>query len=447
MPNTPLPLIAMSTEEMVPINQAVASATSAGDPTLPSKPIHTIILDSSPLLLNTPSLSTLLAQSQALATIPSVIAEIRDPVARSRVETLYLPFITVRSPNLESIKFVREFARKTGDAVVLSNTDVELLALAYELECERNGGDWRLRKVPGQKRVNGKAPVRDEPLKVEEPITASVQPQPDMEIIAQGLQDATLNEAAAPMQSITEPGKPDEVIPSSAIPPEEELGHEIAHTSESDSEGWITPSNIKKHQAKDEMSSTSTKSETKILQVATMTGDFAMQNVLLQMNLNLLSPATCKRIAHLKQTIFRCHGCFATTKEMNKQFCPRCGKPTLTRVSCTTNDKGEVKLHLKANMQWNNKGNVFSIPKPVSGRANQKWHGLGHGGGQSGWGSDLILAEDQKEYARAMTGRGRRKEKDLMDEDYLPSILTGERNRGGGRVKVGAGRNVNSKKR
>jgi hypothetical protein len=40
-----------------------------------------------------------------------------------------------------------------------------------------------------------------------------------------------------------------------------------------------------------------------------------------------------------------------------------------------------------------------------------------------------------------------RRERDLMDEDYLPSILTGERNKTGGRVRVGAGRNVNSRKR
>jgi RNA-binding protein NOB1 len=43
--------------------------------------------------------------------------------------------------------------------------------------------------------------------------------------------------------------------------------------------------------------------------------------------------------------------------------------------------------------------------------------------------------------------RRQRRERDLMDEDYLPGILTGERNRAGGRTKVGAGRNVNSKKR
>src|SRR2546423_14375612 len=101
----------------------------------PVKPIHTIVLDSSPLLLNTPSLSTLLAKSHALVTTPSVIAEIRDPTARTRVENLYLPFITLRSPKPESIKFLKDFARKTGDAVVLSHTDIEVLALAYDLEC------------------------------------------------------------------------------------------------------------------------------------------------------------------------------------------------------------------------------------------------------------------------------------------------------------------------
>lgn len=59
----------------------------------------------------------------------------------------------------------------------------------------------------------------------------------------------------------------------------------------------------------------------------------------------------------------------------------------------------------------------------------------------------MILAEDQKEYMREMAVSKRRKEKDLMDEDYLPSILTGDRGRSGGRPKVGAGKNVNSKKR
>jgi RNA-binding protein NOB1 len=448
-------VLAMATDSAALGDQAIPSGEQTGTPP-PAKPIHTIVLDSSPLLLNTPTLSTLLAKSQALVTTPSVIAEIRDPAARSRVENLYLPFIKLRSPRPESIKFVTEFARRTGDAIVLSHTDIEVLALAYDLECERNGGDWRLRRVPGQKRLNGSPPVKDNQTKVEETPArdsadgASRKDRPveeahttdGIDSLPHDLENTKLVEdvlPTTPLSIIEDPADETDMV--------EKAEENQSDSGDSDSEGWITPSNIKKHQAKDENSSASTKAESKTLQVATMTGDFAMQNVLLQINLNLLAPATCKRITHLKQTILRCHGCFLTTKEMSKQFCPRCGKPTLTRVSCTTNDKGEVKLHLKANMQWNNKGNIFSIPKPVSGTSNQKWQGPRHGGGQGGWGSNLVLAEDQKEYIRAMTSGKRTKDKDLMDEDYLPSILTGDRNRGGGRVKVGAGRNINSRRR
>ena len=37
-----------------------------------------------------------------------------------------------------------------------------MLALGYELECQRNGGDWRLRRVVGQKWVNVNPPKRVE---------------------------------------------------------------------------------------------------------------------------------------------------------------------------------------------------------------------------------------------------------------------------------------------
>ncbi len=97
-------------------------------------------------------------------------------------------------------------------------------------------------------------------------------------------------------------------------------------------------------------------------------------------------------------------------------------------------------------MQWNHRGDRFSIPKPISGAANGKT-GQGRGGGKGGWGKELILAEDQKEYLRATSGRMGKKKNDLMDDDFLPGILTGERARNGSRPKIGAGRNVNSKRR
>ncbi|KAJ5280234.1 20S-pre-rRNA D-site endonuclease nob1 [Penicillium angulare] len=414
----------------------------------PPKPVHTIVLDAGPILKNTPPLSTLLNQCEELITTRSVVSEIRDPDARQRVETMYLPFLKQRSPKPESFNIISEFARKTGDRSVLSRTDIEVLALAYEIECERNGGDWRLRSVPGQKRVNGKPPVKEEEKKDEG------EAQTDgTEAIIEGVQEATISDnaekpkgeesgASEETAPVTE-DVADTVIEEDTLEQDEEEGEDDA--GDSDGGEWITPSNYKKKLAHDDAGVASTP-EPKIMQVATMTTDFACQNVLLQMNLNLLSTTTLQRIQHLKSFIKRCHACFLTTKDMNKQFCPRCGKDTLTRVSCSTTANGQFTMHLKKNIQWNNRGNRYSVPKPIHGSSNGKWKG---GGGKGGWGTELILSEDQKEYQRSTTEeeRRQRRERDLMDEDYLPGILTGERNKLGGRIKVGAGRNVNSKKR
>lgn len=475
--------------------------------TQPPKQVHTLILDTSPILLASPPLSTLLTTASTLLTTSSVLLELRADEPRQRFETLYRPFVTVRDPRRESVAHIRGFARRTGDLGVLSETDLEVLALAFECEVERNGGDWRLRSVPGQRRVNGRAPVKAEGEEVEvkgrdgevevkghdgeveevveslegvsleeqatqqdtagidgshhmlesqdtnkdlEHTSASGLPQstPDVHPLQESAHQDTEGSARQDTEDLAQPHLADSAGPDladSANPVEPTL----TDPGDSDSDGWITATNLKKKQAQDESGASTTAKTQQILQVATMTGDFAMQNVLLQMNLNLLSTTTCKRISHIRQTILRCHACFATTRDMSKQFCTRCGKPTLTRVSSSTNDKGEVKLHLKQNFQWNNRGNVYSVPKPQAGSANGKWKGKESGGGKNGWGNGLILAEDQKEYVRAVVGQGRKKkERDLMDEDFLPGILTGERAASkGGRVKVGAGRTVNSRVR
>ncbi|KAL3469853.1 Nin one binding Zn-ribbon like-domain-containing protein [Aspergillus californicus] len=426
---------------------------------LTPKPVHTIVLDAGPILKNNPPLSTLLAQCEELVITPSVIGEIRDPDARQRVQTFYLPFLKQRTPSPKSVSILSEFARKTGDRAVLSRTDIEVLALAYEIECERNHGDWRLRSVPGQKQVNGKPPAKITEKAAGERFSEIAKADDDMnapavEEITEDMKTATLESAEqvqndeTPETEKTETAEENsqDLATTQDSPETEPKNEEDGAASESDGEEWITPSNLKKRQALDEAGSATAAPEQKVMQVATMTTDFACQNVLLQMNLNLLSTATLQRIKHLKSFVKRCHACFSTTKDMSKQFCPRCGGDTLTRVSCTTTASGQFQMHLKKNMQWNNRGNVFSVPKPIHGTSNGKWKG---GGGKGGWGTELILAEDQKEYVRARAEKDRklRKERDLMDEDYLPGILTGERNKQTGRVKVGAGRHVNSKKR
>jgi RNA-binding protein NOB1 len=460
-----------------------------------SKPVHSLVLDSGSIIKNEPSVSTLLSQAEILFTIPAVIEEIRDAVTRSRVESTLLPFLKLRSPRPASIKVITDFARRTGDLEVLSRPDIHLMALTYELECERNHGDWRLRSVPGQKELNGVPPaslsgdapreeVSGEDKQAEvAPVSApetrgawgTTIPKEEIsqaterntwEAAVASLQDATgawtieipkkgPSDAAAGIESALEntpiaSAEMQQTLKSTPEAQQEAITEDISaeevpesDSEGSDGEGWITPSNIKKHQEKHTNGSVNPEEENKTMQVAIITTDFAMQNVLLRMNLNLLTPSLM-RIKQLKTWVLRCHGCFYITKDMTKQFCTRCGKPTLLRTSCSTDKDGNFKVHLKKNMQWNTRGNIYSIPKPVAGSSNTKRI---VGGGKGGWGQELILAEDQKEYVNALTGARRKKDKDLMDEDYLPSILSGDRGRAGGRPKVGAGKNVNSRKR
>lgn len=454
------------------------------------KPVHTIVLDAGPILKNEPTVSTLISQCENLVTLPSVIAEIRDEKARSRIETTLLPFLNFKSPSERSLRFVTEFSRKTGDLAVLSRTDLLCLALTYELECERNGGDWTPRNAPKaphaprQKGMNGSPvgkeqaasedaseaanqsstkknqPTRNTECSQESNTEASLEPTPsdqggvDRGCVDQGcvtvdtqesvhVDDEGVSEGLDRLALTGEVLQQDST--AATAPKSPKLEQIAADTDSSDSEGWITPQNVKKHQTKDMQGSTISISEDQPIQVALLCGDFAMQNVCLQIGLNLLSPSL-QRVRNIRAYILRCHACFAKEKNMSKQFCSRCGKPTLTRVSCSTNSKGVFRIHLKKNMQWTHRGDRFSIPKPVPGAANGKV-GQGKGGGKGGWGQELILAEDQKEYLRAVDGRGKNKETDLMNEDYLPSILTGNRGKAGGRPKIGAGRNVNSRRR
>ncbi|KAI2624452.1 Nin one binding Zn-ribbon like-domain-containing protein [Xylaria nigripes] len=429
--------------------------TTESSPVEPTsfKPIQALILDAGPLIKNDPPVSTLLAQAHELYTIPSVVSEIRDAATRSRVETTLLPFLKLRSPRPASIKFVTDFARRTGDLEVLSKPDIHLMALAYELECELNGGDWRLRKTPGQKGVNGKSPAQLEKEKakasndteVAEEVTAGdtiteqgseTSPGPaetqlsgEQESITQTLESLSLEQSENPtVGSATEKTEAVDIK---------------TQGEDDDDEGWITPSNLKKHQVKDQLARPEQPNQ-RVLKVALLTSDYAMQNVLLRINLNLVSPGLA-RITRVKTWVLRCHGCFQVTRDMSKQFCPRCGQPTLTRVSCSTDHTGNFQIYLKNNFQWNNRGNVYSVPKPVHGSANGK--ARGPGGGKNGWGRELILAEDQKEYERKTTEQRKAKQRDLMDDDYLPGILTGNRQSGPGKIRVGAGRNVNSRKR
>jgi RNA-binding protein NOB1 len=87
-------------------------------------------------------------------------------------------------------------------------------------------------------------------------------------------------------------------------------------SSEDDGEGeWITPDNVAIHQARESFSMPdasarkAAKTIDKPLHVACMTADYAMQNVLLHMGLNIVG-LHGKKITTVKSWVLRCHACF-----------------------------------------------------------------------------------------------------------------------------------------
>lgn len=92
-------------------------------------------------------------------------------------------------------------------------------------------------------------------------------------------------------------------------------------SDEDDGEGeWITPSNVGLHKSRalhllpDEANKKRNKKPAKQIPVGCMTADFAMQNVLLQMNLSLVG-VEGKKIERVKTWVLRCHACFKSVPQ------------------------------------------------------------------------------------------------------------------------------------
>merc|ERR1712232_1374858 len=108
---------------------------------------------------------------------------------------------------------------------------------------------------------------------------------------------------------------------------------------------------------------------------AIVTTDYAMQNIILQMNLLLLSLNASTTITQVKSWILRCQACFLLLPTQQDEtipriFCPKCGNAhTLQRISCKVNaNTGRLILFRTKNPKKLNgvvRGMKYSIPKPT----------------------------------------------------------------------------------
>lgn len=81
------------------------------------------------------------------AITPGVVRELDEHGMGERLELLMGTKVRVLSPSILSVKTVREAAAKTGDSRRLSETDVEVLALAYELGFELVTDDYSIQNL------------------------------------------------------------------------------------------------------------------------------------------------------------------------------------------------------------------------------------------------------------------------------------------------------------
>lgn len=243
------------------------------------------------------------------------MAEVRDEKARQFQQNFPLE-IRVREPTTESLQVVTQFSKLTGDFTSLSVTDLKVMALVYTIEKEAHGNVNHIRKIPVQA------------------------------------------------------DKPDPKANNNQLPG---MG-----AFDNDNDGWITPNNVKQciNASEGEIKDSNISSSIK---VACITTDFAIQNVLKQMMMNVIS-VDGLLIKRIRRYVLRCIACYKICRDLTKIFCPHCGYNSLKKLSYSIDEAGDIRYHFNPKFRPSLKGTKYPLPGPKPGRD------------KSG---DLILCEQQ----------------------------------------------------
>lgn len=350
--------------------------------------------------------------------------EVVDEITNKRQlrRLVVLPYDLIIKPVFpENVKVVTDFSKKTGDYPSLSATDIKVMALTYQLEKELIGIEHLRTEPIVKKEVNvytksnnavevnpdvtgfhfpGKKPVE---VKTEDQQTTNEENVEQKDEVENKNLDKELSEKFETLQCNVNEAKEDDYEEVLApVKDDDDEEEEIdSNEEDDDDEGWITPSNVKaaKRQVNSDLM------EEKHVKVACITTDFAMQNVLKQMNLNV-SALDGRMIKQLKTYILRCYACFKTTSVMTKKFCPKCGNNTLKRVAVSLDENGKLKIHINARHPLTARGKKFSLPKIQGGKHS----------------NNPILVEDQPMPDQKPSRLARTKNNPLND-DYIAGVF------------------------
>lgn len=324
-----------------------------------------------------------------IVTIPQVLAEIRDGSSRRALAAL--PFsIETQEPTDESMQAVVSFARETGDLHALSSVDMGLIALARSIEVEYygnshlrtrpappkalrkpvideknlpgwgvSGGEWsEIDKINEEEEAAAKALILGEQEDPSSHISSKVK---TLQLDASDDQDDSAEEDEGEWETAyknkgktrrmkkRERKRQDQMQEEEEQSPEE--AQEVVH-GELEDPSRSVEEEVAQHPAGES-------------NVISMTADFAMQNVILQMGLRLAAPDG-RKIDSVTRWVLRCSACHQVTKEVGRLFCPRCGNATLDKVKVTISPDGSEQYGVRKKHIL--RGTKYSLPKPKGGR-------------------------------------------------------------------------------
>ena len=93
---------------------------------------------------------------------PRILEEIQHGRMRRRLDYLIESGLQVMSPTNETIEEVRQCARDTGDIARVSESDIEILSLAKELDCVLLTDDYSIQNLASKLDVEFKGKAQEE---------------------------------------------------------------------------------------------------------------------------------------------------------------------------------------------------------------------------------------------------------------------------------------------
>ncbi|GMR54090.1 hypothetical protein PMAYCL1PPCAC_24285 [Pristionchus mayeri] len=289
--------------------------------------VEHLVLDAGPII---DAASSIPALAHNFYAPEDVINELKDGKTKKALEQLQLTCdIIIREPSIEALRLASEGAKKTGDFRSLSIVDLKVIALTIDLQ-----------------RENGTL--------VGETASAAASSASAVTSATHDTEKMAIEETKDEKEVEGEDKKqfdPRDFLPDGFCPDE---------VDSDDDEGWITEDNVEDaHGMNVELNERP--------KVACLTTDFALQNVLLSMQLELVSLAG-RRVARIQSYVQRCRACYQICPDKAKEFCNKCGNKTLHKCAVSVDANGEQVVHVNWRRLAVTRGLRFSQAAPKGGK-------------------------------------------------------------------------------